>query len=113
MSLSLDLDRIAAGLAGTVTLSGAVHQVNGISAASLKLLRGAQPAEYLDVALTVCKRSVPTLTEGELDTLTPPQIEGILAVATHDVEEVAKLSPDYEPPDPNASGPATIATSPV
>ena len=113
MTLALDLDRIAAGAAGAVTLNGTTHAVKAFSASSIKLLRGATPADYLDIAITIAQRSVPTLAAADIGELSVIQIEAILSIASGDVEEVAKLSPDYVAPDPNGSGPATAATSPA
>jgi hypothetical protein len=113
MSLSLDLDTLADGTGGQVTLDKTVHPVKAISAASLKLLRSATPETYLDVALVIAHRCVPTLSEEALGDLSVKQLEGILSVSTGDVEDVAKLSPDYVAPDPNGNGPATDPTSPA
>lgn len=112
MSLSVDLDKIAAGQAGSVTFNGTTHQVRAITASLIQLLQGAKPETYVDVSLTIAKRCVPTLSDADVDELTPKQLEAILAVATNDTEEVAKLAPDYVAPDtsgaadPNGSGPA-------
>lgn len=111
--LTVDLDRIAEGNAGEITFKGTTRRVEQISATSIALLRSAAPETYIETALTVVRRVVPSLTDDEAATLSVPQIEAILAIATNDVEEVAKLAPDYAPPDPNAHGPATDPTSPA
>lgn len=106
--VTVDLDRIASGIAGQVLLKGRQHAVTSVSAATLQLMRNAKPENYLDVALVTVTRVVPSLGEDDIAALNPAQLEAIIAIATGDVDAVAKL-------DPNADGPtpAMPSLSPV
>jgi hypothetical protein len=77
----IDLDRIAAERAGVVTLNGVQHMVKPISAATLQLMRNAQPDNYLDISLTVVERCVPSIGAEDRQELIPAQLEAIVAIA--------------------------------
>jgi hypothetical protein len=94
----IDLDRIAAERAGVVTLNGVQHMVKPISAATLQLMRNAQPDNYLDISMTVVERCVPSIGAEDRQELIPAQLEAIVAVANGDVDAVAKLDPNVERP---------------
>src|SRR4051812_7527168 len=97
---SIDLRRIRARIAGTLTLDdGTIHEALQMKSLQYRALRTATAEDATDRIFSIARELVPTMSDEQFGQLTLDEANAIIAFASGGIAMVGAIFPNVSSPD--------------